>query len=278
MKEHHCIARLFIVAALSFATSVAYADDTAVKTSTLAETTKEFLSDPARTGSLVGSIIAGSAIANPLAPLLGSVAGFMIGKSSAFSKEDRHGLYRHSNNNRSIIPMAGVDIATVSGLSGDSTVSVQGITIDGLTSQIEQDEDPVSAPVVINQATTQSAKEQTLLLETQRDASSGVTIVSESHDSFEPALSETAVSKAGARFIDSGLTLVPVPAPVLAPAMPKSISEHKATLPDFLPAEVAPDLEQQIQMLSSLQKKLATSCDNSGAGKSVSVNCYYHSR
>jgi len=68
----------------------------------ISSNTKEFLSDPSRTGSLVGSILAGAAVANPLAPLLGSVAGFMIGKSSAFSNDNAADSRRRAYMNRSL--------------------------------------------------------------------------------------------------------------------------------------------------------------------------------
>ena len=112
--------------------SVVHADESkSTVANTIAGTTKEFLSDPARTGSLVGSIIAGSALANPLAPILGSVVGFVIGKSSAFSKKrgstDRSNAY----NNRSLIPDDGVEVTGLVGLSGAS--SLDTLPADGVT-------------------------------------------------------------------------------------------------------------------------------------------------
>ena len=63
--------------------------------------TEDFLSDPGRVGAIAGSIAAGAAFANPIAPLVGNVAGFVIGKSSDFSEEEDHttGYQR-----RSIVP------------------------------------------------------------------------------------------------------------------------------------------------------------------------------
>jgi hypothetical protein len=53
------------------------------------EETEGFLSDPARSGSLIGTIIAGAAIANPLSPILGSVAGYFIGKDNDYTNKDK---------------------------------------------------------------------------------------------------------------------------------------------------------------------------------------------
>lgn len=50
--------------------------------------TEGFLSDPARVGGLVGGVTAGALFLNPLAPILGNVIGYFVGKSSHFSEQE----------------------------------------------------------------------------------------------------------------------------------------------------------------------------------------------
>ena len=83
----------------------------------VAEGTKSFLSDPARAGSLVGTIIAGAAIANPLAPILGSLTGFFIGKNTNYTKNNK--VQQGTGANRSLIPDNDRQIASLSGLTGE---------------------------------------------------------------------------------------------------------------------------------------------------------------
>lgn len=78
-------------------------DDTSISDHVVAGT-KEYLSDPARVGSLSGSILMSSLLTHPWAPLLGSVAGFFIGKHSDFSREDDKAQEYEAYANRSIIP------------------------------------------------------------------------------------------------------------------------------------------------------------------------------
>lgn len=51
--------------------------------------TERFLSDPARVGGLVGGITAGAVFLNPLAPIVGNVIGYFVGKSSHFSEREK---------------------------------------------------------------------------------------------------------------------------------------------------------------------------------------------
>ncbi len=118
------------------------------------EGTKEFLSDPARTGSLVGSILAGAAVANPLAPLLGSVAGFMIGKSSAFTNNDSNIARRNAYLNRSLISEDSPQITSLAGLTDmqpDPSDTPEQTIILGLADEIGKtgpSEQPDQLPVV----------------------------------------------------------------------------------------------------------------------------------
>jgi len=111
----------------------------------LSANTKEFLSDPSRTGSLLGSIIAGAAVANPLAPILGSVAGFMIGKSSAFSKDESVAARGRAYMNRSLTTQNNAQVSDLTGLTGvmtqqpDSEPSILVGMSTRVTSQLSPD-------------------------------------------------------------------------------------------------------------------------------------------
>ncbi len=47
---------------------------------------EDFLSDRSRTGTLVGSVIGGAVTAHPVGILLGSIGGYLVGKSSIYQK------------------------------------------------------------------------------------------------------------------------------------------------------------------------------------------------
>lgn len=119
-KFHHykgiCVVT---IASTLLMTSGLQAEERLPAAESFSERTKEFLSDPSRTGSLVGSILAGAAVANPLAPLLGSVAGFMIGKSSAFTSKNDNSNSRQAYMNRSLMPEDGTQLTGLSGLTGN---------------------------------------------------------------------------------------------------------------------------------------------------------------
>lgn len=87
-----------------------------------ADSTEEYLSDPSRVGSLSGSILMGALWTHPWAPLVGSVAGFFLGKHSDFSrnKEDLESQIAYGQ--RSIIPAEGETIGAISLYEGGSTI------------------------------------------------------------------------------------------------------------------------------------------------------------
>lgn len=51
--------------------------------------TESFLSDPARVGGLVGGITLGAVFIHPLAPIVGNVLGYLVGKKSDYSEQDQ---------------------------------------------------------------------------------------------------------------------------------------------------------------------------------------------
>jgi len=111
---------LVILSGILFTACNTQAQERTPVSEAISANTREFLSDPSRTGSLVGSILAGAAVANPLAPLLGSVAGFMIGKSSAFSNDNKAAERRRAYMNRSLAQESDAQIPGITGLTGTS--------------------------------------------------------------------------------------------------------------------------------------------------------------
>jgi len=123
-----CVITIFGVSLLLAASSLR-AEERLPASEIFSAETKEFLSDPARTGSLLGSILAGAAVANPLAPILGSVAGFMIGKSSAFSDKDKNATRRDAFLNRSLVPEDGLEAISLTGLTGNPSQPAKQLVI-----------------------------------------------------------------------------------------------------------------------------------------------------
>lgn len=121
-----------LLLSLSVCANVLHAEERSRASESISGNTKDFLSDPARTGSIVGSIIAGSAIANPLAPILGSVAGFMIGKSSAFNDYDRDAANRRAGRRQSLFPSESLSVPNLSGLSETSPESSDHTVLLGI--------------------------------------------------------------------------------------------------------------------------------------------------
>ena len=238
--------------------SVSKADETkSIVATTIAGTTKEFLSDPARTGSLVGSIIAGSALANPLAPLLGSVVGFVIGKSSAFSKRRGSAERISAYSNRSLIPDDG-EISSLSGLSGPSsldTLSADGVTVFedveagfgtestnslGLVENVARDTDIVEAPSL---AAAQPALSGRTL---------GQIVITESADR---------------RSVNS---------PIKPLVTTDLVTEVDL---DLQPANInTRGLRVESTGATDVQKMLADACSNVQTIQPASLNCYYNSQ
>lgn len=59
--------------------------------------TESFLSDPSRVGGLVGGITAGAIFLNPLAPIIGNLLGYLVGKNSDYSEKNKELTKQHSN-------------------------------------------------------------------------------------------------------------------------------------------------------------------------------------
>ncbi len=88
---------------------------------------RDYLSDPRRTGSMAGTILGGAMFAHPAGPIVGSMIGFFIGKSSMFN-EDKNRELKASQLyvKRDIVPQSGQGQA----LPTLSFANTQGISFD----------------------------------------------------------------------------------------------------------------------------------------------------
>lgn len=83
-------------------------------TDSTSEYVREYLSDPRRAGSLVGSILGGALTAHPAGPMLGGVIGFLVGKQTMYEEMQRPGAaFALAPAQRPIVPPAGTS-ATLS--------------------------------------------------------------------------------------------------------------------------------------------------------------------
>ncbi len=94
---------------------------------------RDYLSDPRRTGSLAGTILGGAMFAHPAGPIVGSMIGFFIGKSSMFN-EDKNRELKASllYVKRDIVPQSGqgqalptLSFANTQGISFDTPAAVK---------------------------------------------------------------------------------------------------------------------------------------------------------
>ena len=148
----HKLLYVIVVTSILSGASGLHAEEKLPMSESFTATTKDFLSDPARTGSLVGSIIAGAAIANPLAPLLGSVAGFIIGKRSDYSDTDSDAVRRQAYANRSFIPDESTEVTSLTGLvgaAGEPSLAAAEPLISGANSEAEAPGSPAPTDQVV---------------------------------------------------------------------------------------------------------------------------------
>jgi hypothetical protein len=123
------------IVSILFTASGLRAEERLPSSKAISETTKEFLSDRARTGSLLGSILVGAAVPNPLSPLLGSLAGFLIGKRSAYTKNESNAARRQASNNRSLIPEDDRQVTSLAGLTGKQPPTSEQDVMLGLSGE-----------------------------------------------------------------------------------------------------------------------------------------------
>lgn len=212
----------------------------------ISETTIEFLSDPARTGSLLGSILAGSALANPLAPILGSVAGFMIGKSSAFTHEGGTNMRPIVAINRSLSPEDGEDLPSLTGLTGLPTQSSEHSVSFGISDKTEM---PQGSGV---SQTTESTVQSEL---------------------STPTINSGSTEKSTAK--DQTAQTMRLEQPVIVPIYGET---GIADRPDQTDRTVTFGLKGNQDTGGDVQKELARACSNVQTAQPMPLICYYYSK
>ena len=239
-----------IVGILSTASGVC-AEERLPASEALSERTKEFLSDPGRTGSLLGSILAGAAVANPLAPLLGSVAGFMIGKSSAFTNKDSNATRRQAYINRSLIPQDGVQVTSLAGLTGKQPqASDQAITL-GLSGET-------------GTGNRSEQTEQTVTLGLSGETGTG----NRSEQAESVVITGLSGDTGTGNRLEQAEPVVIVGLPGIRTGNQSEQTEHAVTLASTGKAGAGRNLQQQ----------LAYACSNVQLAQPLSVSCYSYSQ
>jgi len=236
------------------ASSNLHANESPVVSRTIAETTKEYLSDPARTGSLVGSIIAGSAVANPLAPVIGSVVGFVIGKSSTFSKKNSSSASQNAYSNRSLMPADGTDITSLSLDSGTSTIPTSSTSITAASGE--------STLAASGNASLASSNASTLLMVPVDDATA--TTLTGSATAFStPEVPELAAAQPSMNNDRSNENVIENRSEIII--VEEANNDRIATT-------------RKTIVPSDLQKRLAEACSNYRVVKTASLKCYYNTQ
>lgn len=249
--KRHSTINVALIASILFATSALHAEESPTASKVISETTKEFLSDPARTGSLLGSILVGAAIPNPLSPLLGSLAGFLIGKSSAYSDTDKEKAPR----NRNLMPDNGAQITRLTGLTGkplpaSDQMDTIGSTPIGLalTSLAEDTE-----------ARNLSEQNEPIVIVGPTPMSSSIRLLSKLTATDEQT-EQTAVTANTLNVLEN-----------------RSLASNFEQI-DSSEQAVNQELTRGSGARSRLQQQLASACSNVQLSQPLSLGCYYHSQ
>lgn len=272
-------------------TSGLHAEEKLPISETLSDRTKEFLSDPSRTGSLVGSILAGAAVANPLAPLLGSMAGFMIGKSSAFTQKDDNNARRQAYLNRSLMPEDGSEITGLAGLTGNpSAQEPDHAVITGMFGEeAVANSLPQIAPLNVVTLPGETGEATGTSIQTLRTRQ--IVIVD---PSVEPGMANP--SKRAEPLVTVKLPNEPTMGAAMGAAMGAPVGPAMGSAavvdmgsetvrgvetqnwPEQTERPAALELARDIEARINLQKQLAYACSNMEATQPLSTNCYYYSQ
>jgi hypothetical protein len=154
-KHHPAICLISVIGILLTSAGLCAAEPVSLSTKVVDET-EGFLSDPARAGGLVGTILGGAAIANPLAPILGSVLGYFIGKNTDYTDSNSNKAQRDAWANRSLIPNSGdTQVASLSGLSGEPAVAEQPAIAALIATPIAAEEQMIITPLTEAPAATE---------------------------------------------------------------------------------------------------------------------------
>lgn len=294
--RHYRFIYLATIFCVVFASSGLRADERTPASKALSERTKEFLSDPARTGSLLGSILVGAAVPNPLSPLLGSLAGFFIGKSSAYSEQDNISAQRQASAKRSLIPDEGAQVARLSGLTGNQPQASEQINLLASTGDelIEGQSGLIEQIAVVGGAPIVSVVEP---LAEDKDVS-GVSDQPEPLADREGAPIDSAIRSLSAEMLAGDRSQPTEPA--LAAGNPASEFAIQSLSEEVLAARQSARARQtqaggrarghtaidsairsmtgKTGARSRLQQQLASACSNVQLGQPLSLGCYYHSQ
>jgi hypothetical protein len=227
---------------------------------TLSETTKEFLSDRARTGSLLGSILVGAAVPNPLSPLLGSLAGFLIGKRSAYTNKDST-AQRQASNKRSLIPEDDRQVTGLAGLTGKQQPMAEQAVVLGLSGDT-------------GTGYQSQHNEQIVVVGNTPSVSASRSLSGETGMEYLP--------KHNKQIVIVGST--PVVSAVRA-MTGKTGTEYQSQQSEQIVTAGNTSIGSAIRLLSgetgplnNLQQQLAYACSNVELTQSMSLGCYYHSQ
>lgn len=268
LKTKNCARNSLVVAVLlglALTSPALHAQEKKTISGSISAKTKEYLSDPARTGSLVGSIIAGAAIANPLAPLIGSVAGFMIGKSSAFTQNNSYDTRRQAYLNRSLTPGGNTEITDITGLAGPAS---QLSASEEFSFTVAPSEPSISDLAVV--ATTPATLPQSAIAPTLGAATQALAPFNQ-NASLPSPMQPSEISEIVDQTSQTAHTLVPV-----TPSNP--FSEISPPMQASEISRIAPSTHFNSASKADLQKQLARACYNSRIEKTLAFSCYYYSQ
>ncbi|MFT4728827.1 MAG: hypothetical protein ACI9UN_003340 [Granulosicoccus sp.] len=254
---------IYVVTIISilFTASSLRAEERPAASKTLSETTKEFLSDRARTGSLLGSILVGAAVPNPLSPLLGSLAGFLIGKRSAYTNKDSNASQRQAANNRSLIPEDHSQVTSLAGLTGKQPQALEQTVMLELSEETEtgyQSEQNEQIVIVGNTPTVSATR----------------SLSGKAGTAYQPEQNEQIVIVGSTPMVSAVRTL-----------SRKTDTGYQSQQTEQIVTAGNTSISSAIRLLSgetgpvnNLQQQLAYACSNVQLTQSMSLGCYYHSQ
>jgi hypothetical protein len=270
--NHYKAIYVVTIISMLFTASGLHAEERVPASKALSERTKEFLSDPARTGSLLGSILVGAAVPNPLSPLLGSLAGFLIGKSSAYSNKDSNAAQRYAAINRSLIPEDGVQVAGLAGLTGKQLEQNEQIDVVGNTSI------GLAIRSLSWKTGTESQSEQNDPMAIVGNTSIGLAIRSLSGATGtenQPQQTEQIVIVGSSEATGTENQPQQTEQIVIAGSSEAAETENHSNQTE---PTVTLELARKTGARSNLQQQLAYACSNVQLTQPLSLGCYYHSQ
>jgi hypothetical protein len=280
------------IVSILFTASGLRAEERLPSSKAISETTKEFLSDRARTGSLLGSILVGAAVPNPLSPLLGSLAGFLIGKRSAYTKNESNAARRQASNNRSLIPEDDRQVTSLAGLTGKQPPTSEQDVMLGLSGepgtgyQSEQNEQVVivgntpraSASRSLSKGTGtghQSEQNEQLVIVGNTPIISAVRSLSEETGTgYQSDRNEQIIIVGNTPTVSAIRSL----SGESGTGYQSQQTEQTAAVEKSTNSSAIRLFSGETEARNNLQQQLAFACNNMQLTQSMSLGCYYHSQ